>query len=275
MGDSGPAVRSVERAIDILEVLAAGEGDLGVTQIGRELGVHKATASRLLATLAGHGLVEQNAQTDKYRLGFGLVRLAGVAIGRLDLVDQARPVLRELADDTEETINLAVLSDDVVVNVDQVNGRHAVAVVDWVGRQTPAHCTSSGKVLMAHLPPEARERMLERPLARFTPATITDAARLRSELEQARTRGYASTREEYEDGLAAVAAAVFAADGGVVAAVSVAGPAFRLRPPVVARYGRRTAAAAAEISTRLGYAQPAPVGQRAARPPRERKGART
>src|SRR5205823_14904828 len=99
----GPQVQSVDRAISILESLADGPDELGVTQIGRRLGVHKATASRLVSTLAEHGLVERNPDTDKYRLGFGLVRLATAAAGKLDLVRQARPVLEGVAEATGET----------------------------------------------------------------------------------------------------------------------------------------------------------------------------
>lgn len=96
----GSSIQSVHRAVSILELLAQ-EGELGVTELGRRLGVHKATASRLVATLAGHGLVGRNPATDKCRLGIGLAHLAGAAMAGLDLVRQARPVLEELAERTE------------------------------------------------------------------------------------------------------------------------------------------------------------------------------
>src|SRR6266508_3405564 len=102
-GSSG--VQSVARALGILEELAGSTDELGVTELGRRLGVHKATASRLLATLAEHGLVERNPVSDRYRLGFGLVRLAAVVSAGLDLVRQARPVLEWLAPETGETVN--------------------------------------------------------------------------------------------------------------------------------------------------------------------------
>src|SRR5437870_10484496 len=122
----GPPVQSVGRALSILELLADGAGELGVSELGRRIGVHRATASRLVATLAEHGLVERNPATDKYRLGFGLVRLATAAAGKLELVRQARPVLELVAEETGETVNLAMLDGEDVVNIDQVTPSHLV-----------------------------------------------------------------------------------------------------------------------------------------------------
>jgi DNA-binding IclR family transcriptional regulator len=250
----GPAVQSVGRAISILELLADGAGELGVSELGRRLGVHRATASRLVSTLAERGLVERNAMTDKYRLGFGLVHLAGAAIARMDLVQQARPILEDLAVRTGETVNLAVLSGDGVMHVDQVTSRSVVSV-SWVGRGTPYHCTSNGKVLVAFLDPEERERLVLRPLERLTQNTIVEPDRLRAELKEVRARGYARTVEELEEGLSAVAAPVRQADGAVVAAVSISGPSFRMRPAELPRIAELAIDAANAISRRMGYVE--------------------
>ena len=245
----------MDRAISILESLADGPAELGVTQIGRRLGVHKATASRLMATLAEHGLVERNPATDKYRLGFGLVRLATAAAVGLDLVQQARPILELLARETGETVNLAVLDGFDVVNIDQITPSHLVVNVNWVGKRTPMHCTSNGKVLLAFLPETERRRMLRRPLRRMTERTIVDPRALQRELEQVRARGWAHTIEELEMGLNAVAAPVRRSDGVVVAALSVSGPAYRVTPDRIADLGAMTASAAARVSGRLGHVE--------------------
>ena len=250
----GSSVQSVHRAVSILELLAQ-EGELGVTELGRRLGVHKATASRLVATLAGHGLVARNPATDKCRLGMGLVHLAGVAMAGLDLVGQARPVLEDLAARTEETVNLAVLDGDLVLNIDQITGPRSIVSMSWVGRRTPYHCTSNGKVLVAFLPEAERERLLSSPLERETPYTVVEPERLRAQLAEVRARGYAQTVEELEEGLNAVAAPVRRADGEVIAAVSVAGPAFRMRPGELPGIARITMDAAAAVSRRMGYAE--------------------
>jgi len=250
----GSSVQSVHRAVSILELLAQ-EGELGVTELGRRLGVHKATASRLVATLVGHGLVARNPATEKCRLGIGLAHLAGVALAGLDLVRRARPVLEDLAGRTEETVNLAVMDGDLVLNVDQITGPRSIVSVSWVGRRTPFHCTANGKVLVAFLPEAERERRLSSPLTPETPNTIVEPDILRAQLAEVRARGYAQTVEELEEGLNAVAAPIRRADGEVIAAVSVAGPGFRMRPAELPRIARMARDAAAAVSRRLGYVE--------------------
>jgi IclR family acetate operon transcriptional repressor len=251
--DATPAlVRSVDRAVDVLEVLAR-EGTASVTDVAAELGVHKSTASRLLAALEARDLVAQNGERGKYRLGPGIVRLAGAATERLDLVEQSRPVMRRLAVEVGETVNIARLEAGAAVNVDQVRGPAAITAYDWVGQRTPLHATSSGKVLLAHLDAAARERILTETLARFTPATITDPDVLRLQLEAVRAAGWASTTEELEAGLNAVAAPIRGRDGAVIAAVSVSGPSYRLTADRVSEVAAAVTAAAVEIGERLGW----------------------
>jgi DNA-binding IclR family transcriptional regulator len=250
----GANLQSVTRAVLALEQIAEA-GQLGVTELGRRLGVHKATASRLVATLAERGLVERDAVTDKYRLGFGLVRLAGAAMAGLDIVRTARPVLEDLADRTRETVNLGVLSGDSVVYIDQVTGTRSIVAVSWVGRRTPLHATSNGKVLLSAMSDTELARHLSSPLARLTERTIVAPHALRAHLREVVVRGYAQTMEELEEGLNAVAAPVLQADGKVVAALSVSGPAFRMRPVDLPRIARHTMEAAAAISRRLGYVE--------------------
>jgi DNA-binding IclR family transcriptional regulator len=251
--DSG-GLQSVTRAVRSLELIAEA-GELGVSELGRRLGVHKATASRLAATLAERGLVERDPATERYRLGFGLIRLAGAAMAGLDLVSSARPILEDLARETRETVTIGVVSGDDVVSIDQVSGASSIVSVSWVGRRTCLHTTSTGKVFLAFLDEHERERRLSRPLERPTKRSIVDPAQLRAQLEEVRRRGYAQTLEELEEGLNAVAAPVRQADGEVVAALSVSGPAFRLRAVDVPRIGRRTIEAADRISRRLGHVE--------------------
>jgi DNA-binding IclR family transcriptional regulator len=229
-------------------------GELGVTELGRRLGVHKATASRLAATLAERGFLERDPTTDRYRLGFGLIRLAGAAMAGLDLVRTARPVLEDLAERTRETVTLGVLSGDEVVSIDQVTGTRSIVSVSWVGTRTSLHTTSTGKVFLASLDEADLDRRLATRLPRETKRTIVDPAQLRTQLGEVRRRGYAQTLEELEEGLNAVAAPVRQADGQVVAALSVSGPAFRMRPVDLPRIGRLTTEAAGTISRRLGRA---------------------
>ncbi|MGI5269997.1 IclR family transcriptional regulator [Nonomuraea sp. CA-218870] len=242
---SNSSVQSVDRAIAILEILAR-EGATRVTDLASELEVHKSTASRLLGALEQGGLVEQTGDRGRYRLGVGVVRLAGAATNQLDLARESGPVCRRLAEEIGETVNVAVPRDGDAVNISQVRGPSAISGQSWVGARTPAHATSSGKVLMAFgalaVPAE---------LCRFTPLTITDERRLG--LEEIVRRGWAAAVEELEPGLNAVAAPIRNIDGAVVAAVSASGPSYRLTPQRLPEVGERLAGGAREISRRLGY----------------------
>src|SRR3954463_1942974 len=139
-GEALASVQSVDRALTILGILAR-LGEAGVTEIAGELGVHKSTAFRLVATLESHGMVEQNEERGKYRLGVGVLRLPGAPTARLDVVQEARPVCRKLAADSGETVNIAVLSDRSALYLDQVAGQSALKPTTWAGQTTRCHPT--------------------------------------------------------------------------------------------------------------------------------------
>jgi DNA-binding IclR family transcriptional regulator len=253
--DPGPSggVQSVDRAITVLEILAR-HGEARVTDVAAELAVHKSTAFRLLSALEERGLVEQDHDRGRYRLGFGILRLAGAVTARLDIHRYGRPVCERLARDLGETVNLAVIREHHAINVDQVQGTAAISVYNWVGQPTPLHATSSGKVLLAHLSRAERTALLAAAgLPRFTKATITSATRLEKELDLARQQGYATTVQELEPGLNALAAPIRAQQGTVVAAVSASGPAFRLTPERMAKLAPTLVEGAEEISHFVGY----------------------
>jgi IclR family transcriptional regulator, acetate operon repressor len=251
-GRGQAAVQSVDRAVTILEILAR-RREAGVTEIAAELGVHKSTAFRLVVVLEDHGLVEQATERGKYRLGFGVVRLAGSAAAQLDLAQESQAACEDLVEAVGETANVAILDEGWATNISEVRGEAAVVSQSWVGRRTPLHATSSGKVLLAFQPKGEREQILARPLEAFTTQTVIEADLLRVELAQIRERGWSSTCEELEVGLNAVAAPIRGPGGSVVAAVSVSGPSYRLGPPSFAEVAELVQAAAAQISARLGH----------------------
>src|ERR1700712_3288723 len=127
------AVQSVDRALTILRLLAE-RGDLGVTEIAQSLGVHKSTAFRLVATLERHDIVSQTEDRGKYRLGVGVLRLAGATRVRLDLVQESRPVTHQLATSVGETLNIVVLSGHEALYLDQVAGPSALQMHMWAGQ---------------------------------------------------------------------------------------------------------------------------------------------
>jgi len=249
---AGGSVQSVDRALTVLGILAR-VGDAGVTEIAAELGVHKSTAFRIVATLESHGMVEQNQDRGKYRLGVGLIRLAGATTARLDVVQEARPVTRRLAAETGETVNIAVLSDQSALYLDQIAGASALQSHNWVGQHIPLHATSNGKVLLSDLDADELDRRVPA-LASYTPETITSRDRLRSELATILSQSYAVAVDELEIGLTAIAAPIHDAHGDVVASLSISGPTFRLDGDRVAGLVAQVVDAARDISARLGGA---------------------
>ncbi|GGO14985.1 IclR family transcriptional regulator [Microbispora rosea subsp. aerata] len=249
---NGGGVQSVDRAISIMEILAD-RGEAGVTEIAAEIEVHKSTAFRLLGALEARGLVEQTEDRGKYRLGFGLVRLAGSVSARMDVTQQSRPVCQRLAEEIGETVNIAVLRSHYAVNLDQVRGPSAVTAHNWVGQLTPLHATSSGKILLAYVDRRRRDDLLRAAgLRRYTPNTVTSAEKLERELAEIRENGYALSLEELEVGLNALAAPVRSFRGEVVAAVSASGPAYRFSEERMRELAPVLVKGAEEISHRLG-----------------------
>jgi DNA-binding IclR family transcriptional regulator len=245
-------VQSVDRALNVLEILAR-VGEAGVTEIALELGVHKSTAFRLVAVLESRGFVEQTSDRGSYRLGFGIVRLAGATTAQLDLNRESRLTCEALAADLGETVNIAILDGDGATNISQIRGAASIASHNWVGQRTPLHATSSGKVLLAFAPQLVQESIATGPLERYTDATLGDADALRATLADVRHQGWAQAVEEYEVGLNALAAPIRGHDGSVVAAVSVSGPSYRLTPDSFASVLERLTAAAADMSRRIGF----------------------
>ena len=252
-GSQQGGVQSVDRALAVLEILAR-DGDAGVSEIAEEMGIHKSTVSRLLGSLVTREIVHQNSERGKYQLGFGILRLASSIPGRLSLVREARPVLESLAEEFKETVNLAVLRSNYAVNVDQAMGPSTLATYDWVGSLTPLHATSSGKVLLAALAADERERILEETgLPARTPRTITDRDKLEKQLIDVAHDGYAVVLEEFEIGLNSMAVPVYNHLGTVIGAVSISGPAFRFDPEKTPGLIEGLSQAGMKISANMGY----------------------
>lgn len=247
-------VQSVDRAITVLELLSQ-RGWSGVTEVANEVGIHKSTAYRLITTLRDRGLVEQDPATEKYRLGFGVVLLASSVTADLDVARCSREVCDWLAEKTRETVNVAVLQGDDAVIIHQSISDFSALGVDWSGRHTPLHATAAGKIFLHYMPTAQRRRLLDEPLPAYTASTVVGADSLLQESRGSRDDGYWHTEEELEAGLNAVAAPIRGADGSVVAAVSVSGPAFRLPKESFTETGELVRDAAAEISRCLGFRQ--------------------
>ena len=219
-------VASVARALALLDEVARSDAGLGVNELARRIGVNASTASRLLATLEGAGLVERSPG-GPYRLGLRLVALSDRVLAQLDVRERARPWLTWLVDETGETATLSVPGGGEAITVDFVPSSSSVVSMARVGRPSVAHATAAGKVMLAFGSPDARE-VAPGGLTAFTERTITDPQALAAELEAVRASGIAEAVGEREPDLNALAAPVIGRGGELVAILGLQGPATRL-----------------------------------------------
>ncbi len=221
------SVQSVDRALDLLEGLAAADGEVSITALAARTGLHVSTVHRLLSTLLRRGYVRQNPETSRYYAG---AKLATLSEGRSRFGEmrlRARPILRAITESTRETANLVVLDDLAAVYIETVASPQVVRLFTAIGNRVPLHATGAGKCLLAAMPAARRDTLLDRlDLRSYTPHTIVDPAVLRRALDEAHERGFSIDDEEYDDGVRCVAVPV----GGMndaVAAISVSAPASR------------------------------------------------
>ncbi|MGZ5369202.1 IclR family transcriptional regulator [Aeromicrobium sp.] len=215
--------QSLDRAAELLSLVVRSEAPVTYTTIVDQTGFARSTTSRLLQGLERNGLLERDR--DGAFRGGALFAHYATRFDRVEgLVAAAQPSLERLAEETGETVNLAVARGDTVVQVAQIDSTYMLGAMNWVGLDVPPHCSALGKVMYAFgsLP------LPKRPLERLTPNTITEPTTFSEELELVRNQGFAITRGELEEGLDGLAAPVFGVDGNVLAALGVSGPAFRI-----------------------------------------------
>jgi DNA-binding IclR family transcriptional regulator len=247
-------VGALLHGLAVLDMFTRDRPVIGIAEVSRQLGVHRSTASRLAATLASAGYLEPTAEQGRYRLAAKLSVLGEIAAAGNELGEAALPPLRDLVSRLGETGHLGVLDGAEAVTVAVVDGWQTVRMHSWVGKRSPAYCSSMGKVLLADLSQEeVIARYPDALLPARTPSTITSRDELTRCLAEARDLGYAADREELEPHLCCVAAPVYGRDGAVVASVSVSGPASRLRADAaVEALALEVRATARQVSTRLG-----------------------
>jgi IclR family transcriptional regulator, KDG regulon repressor len=248
--------KSLQKALRILLHLGQNGPELGITQLAADLILDKATVHRLLNAMEKFGIIERNADSERYRLGLKLHELGNKAIESRTLQTEAHRFLLEMSRRSQETVSLAVPGAGGILCLDRVNSPHTIITVRTnVGAHFPAHCTAVGKAVLAFLPDkEINAILLRNGLRRFTPSTFTGASDLKENLRQIRQRGYAIDNQELERGLSGVAAPVLLSGNRVVAAVGIAGPTLRFRGKELAQKIALVREIAAKLSVSLGGA---------------------
>src|SRR5579859_6294249 len=249
---------SVANALRLMKAFSGEDTEIGISALAQRLGLAKSTVHRLAATLITEGMLEQDRESGKYRLGLALFELGALVRRKMDVTNEARPFLKALRDSTGETIHLAVLDHASVLYINKMESRQAIRMSSDIGGRAPAYCTADGKALLAFQPEELLAQMHKTGFPSRTPNTITDPVALRRDLAATRARGYAIDNEESELGMRSVAAPIHTHSGAVIASLSIAGPTHRVSKKTLATYAREIVEAADAISQRLGY-QPARV----------------
>lgn len=247
-------VQVLDRALSILRVLGERTGDYSLAEVCAALKLHKSTGHRLLTVLEQNHFVQKSPATGRYRLGLRLFELGSKAIASLDLREHSRPHLTMVLHETEETVHFCIFDNGEVLYIEKMEPQRSVRMASSVGRRAPAYCTAVGKAILAGLPPNEVDAIVQRSgLRALTQFTITTPEGMQEELRTVRMQGYAIDNEENEEGVRCVGAAVRNHLGKPIAALSVSGPSFRVtkaKVPIIARAVMRAAKA---LSEELGY----------------------
>ncbi|MDK9696636.1 MAG: IclR family transcriptional regulator [Siculibacillus sp.] len=253
-GAEAPAasVQALDRALRLLEVLAGADG-MTLTALAHASGLATSTVHRLLATLAAHGFVEIDEQDQTWTIGVEAFRVGQAFHRRFKVATMGRPMMRELMEATGETANIGIFEGGDVVFISQVESAEPIRAFFRAGERRHAHASGIGKALLAEMPRERVDRIIrDKGLPHFTDATITDAERLRADLDEIRRRGWSLDDEERSRGMRCIAAPIFDENGEAIAGLSISGPADRLEPERVDRLGPMVRRAADAVTRAIG-----------------------
>ncbi len=250
---NGSQIKSIARAITLIEALSAHREGVTLTALADELSLPKGSVFRVLRTLLDFGYVRQDPVTERYALGSRFLHIAASVEQGTDVRAIAHPLLVRLGDSTSETVHLAVPEGHHMVYIDKVESQRAVIMASRIGQRLPLHCSALGKAYLSALAPDERRAVVaELELERRTARTLVDRSALLEDLAECAERRLAMDDLENEDGLRCVGAAIIGGSGRPIAALSVSAPASRFTLPTARRVGRLCAEYAEEISAGVG-----------------------
>lgn len=247
-------IKSVERSLEVLDILTKYPYGIGVTELAHQLDVAKSTVHRILTTLHEKQYVRKDLLTDKYRLGTHILYLSSYVLENFNIRDIARKKIEELSKVTKETVHLCILDFNEIVYIDKVESNHTIRLHSRIGKRAPVHCTAVGKAILGHLSSmEARKILLSTELKPFTKNTITDVEKMMEELAKIKANGYSIDEIENEEGIRCVAAPILDHNNYPVAVISISGPTSRItKQRVQKELVKLLKEASAEISKELG-----------------------
>jgi len=256
-------IQSVDRALDVLEVLGRAGTELSLREIAVQAGLNAATCHHLLSTLAMRGYVSQNPRGRTYFLGTKILELSSSRVRQFNLVDTVMPELRRLNQETRESVHLAVMQGHDLVTLAKLDSFYAIRVgTDAIGKTNAAHATATGKAILAWLPePEIARVIAEKGLTGFTENTITDIADLTENLRLVRRNGFALDREEFQPGVTCIGTAIRDHLGTVIGSISCSMPEMRATAEQLEKVTSAVRRCATALSEKLGTPKDAPWHQ--------------
>jgi DNA-binding IclR family transcriptional regulator len=247
-------IKSLVKAVEILNCFSLSEPVQGIADISRATGYTKSTVSRMLSTLNDYGCVEKTGGYGKYRLGYRIFIWGTISQKLNSLPTVAKPVMEKLRSECGEEVSLYTLEGNRRVCIMRVESLYEVARVGTMGNFLPLHAGAAGRVLLAYLPAEqAKDIIYKNPLQKFTDLTITNPNKLGKSLREIRKKGYGISRGERESDAYSVVAPVWGPQKNIMASLSISGPNFRLNPKTLRRNIQGVLSAAREISHKLGH----------------------
>jgi IclR family KDG regulon transcriptional repressor len=249
----GGGVQSIGRAFAILEEIARNRDGISLAELSKKVGLHNSTTFHLVKTMVSLGYIRQLKDSKRYRIGRPLFALAASSLDEMEMVSLATPVLEDLSAATGESGHFAVRMGDTVTIIARTSGAGAFQLTDRVGVVRPAYCTALGKVMLAALREDQFERYLARTeLKPMTPKSITDAQRLRREIEEVRRAAIAFDDGEFDTEVRCVAVPVRDFTGQVIGAVGISGPVWRLSIQALQSRAKVVQEAADKLSAEFG-----------------------
>lgn len=247
-------VQTLDRVMDIIELLSTSKQGMGVTEIGNRLNLHKSTVHRLITSLLKRGYIEKDAKTGLYKIGLKFIEISSLHLHQLELKTEAAPFMRRLSETTGQVSHLAILDGTDVVYIEKFDLVPSLRLYSQIGKRVPVYCTALGKVLMSSKTNGLRNQILDGiELKPFTKNTIIDRKVLEIELDKTQQRGWAVDNEEHEAGVCCIAAPVFDFTGKVIAAVSISGDKGTINSGQKDYFIKAVVDAAKDISKRMGF----------------------
>nr|WP_242834553.1 IclR family transcriptional regulator [Clostridium pasteurianum] len=253
-GDMQEVVQSVDRTLSILELLSDYENGLGITEISEKVNLHKSTVHRLLNTLMVKGYVQQSEDSNRYKLTLKLFELGSKKVEKMNIVNVARPLLKELMEKTNEVIHLVVREGIDIVYVAKVESQNPIRMYSRIGKKSPMYCTAVGKSMMSHMSEEEVNLIWKNSnVEKLTEYTITDFQTFKDNIDLIRNEGYAIDEQENEIGIRCIAASVLDYSGNIVGAISISGSIISFKEEKIQEFSKLIIEYSNRISQELGY----------------------